>query len=579
MNPDLFFENFELLANAPNGVQKLRELILQLAVMGKLVEQNTNDEPAEILLERIKDEKDNLVKKGIIKKFEPLPRIKEDEIPYKLPKGWKWVRLEDLVSLLGDGLHGTPKYSDYGEYFFINGNNLNDGKIIIKNDTKRASIDEYEKYKKKLDERTVLVSINGTLGNVAFYNNENIILGKSACYFNLLGTISKFYLKLLLKTSYFLEYAFKNATGTTIKNVSLKSMRLFLVPFPPLAEQKRIVAKVDELMALCDKLESRRQKKQELQSKLNSAALDRMLSAENQEEFEQHWQHICENFDLLYDNSENVEKLKQTILQLAVQGKLVEQDPEDEPASILIEKIRNENKLERKKKINISEQFSKRNLDQEIFSIHSNWSWCRFEEIATIQSNLVSPANYPDLPHIAPNNIEKGTGKLLEYTTVAKDEVTSPKHYFYPRQLLYSKIRPNLSKVVIVNFEGLCSADMYPIKSHIDIKYLHLYILSETFLMQVLGNDNRVAMPKVNQQQLSNVLIPLPPLAEQKRIVEKVEQLMGLCDELEAKLRKEREDSEKLLETVVKGLLESVVDEKTELDKHTPMQVAVTQLK
>ena len=112
-----------------------------------------------------------------------------------------------------------------------------------------------------------------------------------------------------------------------------------MIPLPPLSEQKRIVAKVDELMAFCDKLETHRQKKQELQSKLNSSALDRMLSAENQEEFEQYWQQICENFDLLYDNPENVVKLRQAILQLAVQGKLVEQNPEDEPASVLMEKI------------------------------------------------------------------------------------------------------------------------------------------------------------------------------------------------------------------------------------------------
>lgn len=335
MNPETFFENFDLLCEAPNGIQKLRELILQLAIMGKLVPQDPNDEPASVLLENIKGEKERLVKKGT----NSLPAIEEDETPYKLPKEWQWARLEDLVSLLGDGLHGTPKYSDLGDYFFINGNNLSDGRILIKNDTKRVSIDEYNKYKKELNERTILVSINGTIGNVAFYNNENVILGKSACYFNLLNGINKFYLKLLINTSYFLEYAFKKATGTTIKNVSLKSMRLFLVPLPPFKEQKRIVARVDELMAICDKLEARRQKKQNLQSKFNSAALDRMLGADSQKEFEQYWQRICENFDLLYDNPENVEKLRHAILQLAVQGKLVPQNLEDEPASSIIKSI------------------------------------------------------------------------------------------------------------------------------------------------------------------------------------------------------------------------------------------------
>ena len=183
---------------------------------------------------------------------------------------------------------------------------------------------------------------------------------------------------------------------------------------------------------------------------------------------------FVENFDLLYANPENVGKLRQAVLQLAVQGKLVPQNPEDEPANVLIEKIRKERNFGKENKLDKSEKFPSKDSDQEIFDTHSNWSWCRFSEIATIQSNLVSPANYPDLPHIAPNNIEKGTGKLLEYTTVAQDGVISSKHYFYPGQLLYSKIRPNLSKVVIASFEGLCSADMYPIKSHIYTKYLHL---------------------------------------------------------------------------------------------------------
>ena len=167
MNPAVFFENFGLLADAPNGVKKLREMILQLAVMGKLVPQDPSDESASILLEKIRGEKERLVKEGMIKKCKPLLAIEEDEVPYKLPKEWQWVRLEDLVSLLGDGLHGTPKYSDPGDYFFINGNNLNDGEILIKNDTKRVSLDEYNRYKKRLNERTVLVSINGTLGPAA----------------------------------------------------------------------------------------------------------------------------------------------------------------------------------------------------------------------------------------------------------------------------------------------------------------------------------------------------------------------------------------------------------------------------
>lgn len=173
----------------------------------------------------------------------------------ELPKGWKVIELKNVTSILGDGLHGTPKYSDTGEYYFINGNNLCDGRIILKTETKRVSLEEYEKYKKPLNDNTILVSINGTLGNVAFYNNEKVILGKSACYFNVLHDVDKNYVRLLLTGQQFQNYAQNNATGSTIKNVSLKSMREFKFPLPSLEEQGQIVQELESKLTVCDKIE------------------------------------------------------------------------------------------------------------------------------------------------------------------------------------------------------------------------------------------------------------------------------------------------------------------------------------
>ena len=173
-------------------------------------------------------------------------------IENKLPKDWKVVELKEVVSILGDGLHGTPKYSSESEYYFINGNNLVNGKIKIKDNTKKVSVDEFEKYKKPLNDSTVLVSINGTLGNQAFYNNEKVILGKSACYFNVLDCLNKKYVSLVLSGQDFLNYAHKNATGSTIPNVSLKSMREYKFPLPPLETQHAIVSKIEQLFSELD---------------------------------------------------------------------------------------------------------------------------------------------------------------------------------------------------------------------------------------------------------------------------------------------------------------------------------------
>ncbi len=171
-----------------------------------------------------------------------------------IPNGWVETTLADSVSKLGDGLHGTPKYSEEGEYYFINGNNLNDGKIEIKKETKRCSTVEYEKYKKDLNSRTILVSINGSLGYFAYYNNENCFLGKSACYFNVKDSISKKFIGYQIRRSYFQKYIRRLAGGTTIKNVSLKTMREypFLIP-KDIAEQKAIA---NILTAFDDKIEN-----------------------------------------------------------------------------------------------------------------------------------------------------------------------------------------------------------------------------------------------------------------------------------------------------------------------------------
>lgn len=153
---------------------------------------------------------------------------------------WTITTLEACTDILGDGLHGTPIYSENGEYAFVNGNNLVDGEIVIKKDTKKVDESQYEKYKKSLSNRTILVSINGTLGNVGTYNSEKIILGKSACYFNVKNSVDKDFIYYVVSSPAFRQYLESNATGTTIKNISLKQMREYSFAMPSYEEQQRI---------------------------------------------------------------------------------------------------------------------------------------------------------------------------------------------------------------------------------------------------------------------------------------------------------------------------------------------------
>ena len=181
---------------------------------------------------------------------------------------WKEVTLGEVSSKIGDGLHGTPKYNDEGSYYFINGNNLNCGQIIIKNDTKRVGIDEFVKNQKDLNEQTILVSINGTIGNVAKYNNEPCILGKSACYINVIKEVDKEFIYYVLTSANFKRNITNEATGTTIKNVSLKQMREYKFNIPcNLADQRRIASILSSL-----------DRKIELNNKIN-ANLEEMAQA------------------------------------------------------------------------------------------------------------------------------------------------------------------------------------------------------------------------------------------------------------------------------------------------------------
>lgn len=165
-----------------------------------------------------------------------------DRVGIEFYSRWKKVMLQDVVSKLGDGLHGTPEYDVNGEYYFINGNNLIDGKIVLKENTQRITENEYIKYKKELNDRTILLGINGTIGNVALYNGEKCVLGKSACYFNVIDSVSRDYIKYIVLDKTFQSYIENFANGSTIMNVSLKVIREYEFSLPPIKEQISIAS-------------------------------------------------------------------------------------------------------------------------------------------------------------------------------------------------------------------------------------------------------------------------------------------------------------------------------------------------
>ena len=467
------------------NAQQLRNSILQQAIQGKLVPQDPADEPASVLLQRIRKEKEQLVKEGKLKKkdLESKP-IEEEEIPFEIPESWEWVRLKSIVSVLGDGIHGTPEYDISGRYYFINGNNLSKNKIVIKASTGRVNEVEYQKYKKELSNRTILVSINGTIGNVGHYNGEPVILGKSACYFNLISVELKEYVTLLLYTDYFLKYAIENATGSTIKNVSLAVMKDFLLPLPPLAEQRRIVAKIEELMPLVERYGKAQQ------------ALDQL-------------------------NESLPAHLRQSILQEAIQGRLVPQDPKEEPASELLKRIRKEKEQLVKEKVLKAKDASVTPLQPKEIScpIPEGWVFVRLKDVCQLSDGEKQTGSQICLD--AKYLRGKKTGDILESGKFVKKG----------------------DNIILVDGENSGEVFTAPIDGYMGSTFKKLWVSSELYLPYVLyiirsyketlrNSKKGAAIPHLNKDIFYNIEVGIPPLSEQKRIVAKVEELFGVTDSL-----------------------------------------------
>ena len=339
-------------------------------------------------------------------------------------------------------------------------------------------------------------------------------------------------------------------------NVSLTVAKIGTIPVPllPIAEQR----KVDVLMALCDKLEAEQADSESAHAKLVETLLGTLTQSTDATDFTAKWQRLAEHFDTLFTTESSLDALRQTILQLAVMGKIVQPDPEDEPASELLKRIAQERgQLGAKgirKKLNETLPIEQ---GEQPHPLPGGWAWCRFREIATVNGRLVDSLAFPDAQQVAPDNIEKGTGRLIERRTVREAGVRGPNQRFKAGQLLYSKIRPSLSKAVIADFDGLCSADMYPLDSYIAPRFLLYQILSETFLKQVRVAENRIKMPKLNQESLNAFLVGVPPLTEQHRIVAKLDELLALCDRLKAGHADACSQQERLTETLIESALKA----------------------
>ncbi|WP_270175234.1 restriction endonuclease subunit S [Diaphorobacter sp. ED-3] len=402
----MLLSNMELIATAPGGVAKLRELILTLAVQGKLVPQDPADEPAGVLLQKIRAEKDRLVAEGKIKRDKPLAEIAEEEKPFELPQGWEWVRLGVVVNASEAGWSptciGSPRRP--GHWGVLKVSAVSWGRFDpTANKELPSELTPKPEYEVK--DGDFLLSRANTAELVARsvvvgVAEPQLMLSDKIIRLAVSSQMNRAFLNMVNNASYSREHYAANASGTSssMKNVSREVVLALPVPLPPLAEQSRIVTRVEALMRLCDALEAKGHMEAAQHAQLVSTLLGTLTASTTPEELAAHWQRVAQHFDLLLDRPEAIDALEQTLLQLAVRGLLVPQDPTDEPASALLQKIRAEkDRLIATGQIKRDKPLPPITDEEKPFELPVGWEWVRMGALIELVSGQhLGPSEYVD---------------------------------------------------------------------------------------------------------------------------------------------------------------------------------------
>jgi type I restriction enzyme, S subunit len=511
------------------GIKKLRELILDLAVRGQLTAQDPSDEPASELLEQIAAEKEKLVEEGEIKKQKPLPPIEKDEKPFELPQGWEWVRLIDLyypISPSGKKIKNS-QILETGEFPVVD-----QGQSYIAGFTNDADL---------LIEIPGPVIVFGDHTTARKYIDFHFVAGAD-------GT--KILRPYKMHEKYFhtclLSYKVENRGYAR----HFKVLNSFLMAFPPLAEQHRITSKVDELMTLCDQLEQQTEYSITAHQTLVETFLAGLTESKDAQEFTQNWSRVAGHFDTLFSTEDSINQLKQTILQLAVMGKLVAQDSKDEPASVLLKNITAEKEqLIKKSKIKKQKALPEIREEEKPFNLPLGWEWVQFGVLAYF-INGDRGKNYPHrneyqvsgIPWINTGHIEPdGTLTTTKMNFITPDKFESLRSGKIQKgDLVYCLRGATFGKTAFIEpyEEGAIASSLMIIRPFITSLngYIFRYLISPFGRSQVFRFDNGSAQPNLAANSVMLYSFPLPPQSEQHRIVAKLDKLMALCDQLKASL-------------------------------------------
>lgn len=537
------------------GIKKLRELILELAVRGKLVPQDANDEPASVLLEKIATQKARLVKEGKIKKTKQDSEISTNKELFKLPNGWEWTALRSISTYIQRGK--GPSYAETGKVRVVSQKCIQ-WKGFDVTASRYISDASLEKYKEERYLRNSDLLWNstgtGTAGRINKLSNieDNTLVADSHVTVIRTIQVNSAFIELFISSPSVQrridpDYTKSLVSGST-KQVELNTSVVvsLMVPLPPFLEQHRIVDKVGELMLLCDQLEQQTEASIDAHATLVDVLLATLTDSADANELAQNWARVSEYFDSLLTTEQNIEALKQTVLQLAVMGKLVPQNPEDEPASVLLEKIEEEKEqLIKNKKIKRTKPLPLISDDEKPFDLPRGWEWCRLPEVGELARGKSKhrPRNAPELfsggtiPLVQTGDVARAENVITTYTSLYNKNGLEQSR-LWPTGTLCITIAANIADTAKLGFDA-CFPDsvvgFLPYEKKMDISYFDYFLRTAKNHLEDFAPST--AQKNINLEILGSLLVPLPPLNELNEITKKVKVLFSLCDQLKETLQ------------------------------------------
>jgi type I restriction enzyme S subunit len=544
---------FELISTAPGGVERLRELILTLAVQGKLVDQDPSDEPADRLVARVQAARSKLVASGQIGKQKPSEPINEDETAFLLPKGWVWSRVGDLAWPQAGFAFKSTGFNESGmglPLIRIRDVGAGVGPTTFFSGEYRAEF--------LVKQGDWLISMDGEFRVRPWHATTALLNQRVTRLVFVAEEVHAAFVAAALQRE--LTALQGTKAYTTVDHLSGKQIGEAVIALPPANEQARIVARVDELMRLCDALEAKGRLETEQHARLLGTLLGTLTASGTPEELAANWQRVADHFDLLLDRPEAVAALEQAILQLAVRGLLVHQDPGEEPAHALLLQIQSDKRsLLTYEKVKADKSSPPINENEVRFALPPGWSWARLSDICTaIVDCPHSTAKFVDTGLLCLDTNSFKDGKLLPHKLRFVSQETFDERIARlkpePGDLVFAREGSVGQSIIIPDGIECCLGQrvmLFRLSQRLSNEFVRLAITTEDFLEVLLGLHKGIGAKHVNVADMRNAVVPVPPYREQERILARVSELRRLCADLRLRLSASQTTQAHLAEALV----------------------------